>query len=101
MYMYNRASYYRARKQFVVARNSFVLFISLMLILPFHYIAGCRIILKNQWGFAHTIVTESDIDEALHEYNIAGKSGKDELIEQAWVQKMIYERNVSANYGSH
>lgn len=101
MYMYNRARYYRARKQFVVARNSFLLLVSLMLILPFHYVTGCHIILKNQWGFAHTIVTESDIDEALHEYNMAGKLGKDELIEQAWVQKMIYERNMPANYRSN
>jgi hypothetical protein len=95
MYMYNRANYHRAKKQFIIARNSFVLFITLMLILPFHYVTGgFRIIPKNQWGFAHTIVTESDIIEALHDYNTAGKSGKDEIIEQAWVQKMIYERNV-------
>ncbi|RYE26019.1 MAG: hypothetical protein EOP51_01980 [Sphingobacteriales bacterium] len=95
MYMYNRANYYKAKKQFLFARNTFVLFIALMLILPFHYVTGhFQIIPKNQWGFTHTFITESDINEALQEYNIAGKLGKDELIEQAWVQKMIYERDI-------
>ncbi len=95
MYMYNRANYYRAKKQYVFARNSFIVLMVLLLTLPFHYVTGhFQIIPKTQWGFAHTIVTERDIEDALYEYNMAGKTGKEELIQQSWVQKVIYERSI-------
>lgn len=77
-----------------IIRTGVGVIILLLLILPFHYLSNpFMIVPKNEWGLQNTFISKYEANHILYSYSAADRLGKDEIMRQAWVQKLVYSNN--------
>jgi|GEM_PF-4124405 len=95
--MRKRRSHVSSEQTMNFIRLGMIASVVLLLVLPFHYVTGpFMIVPKNNWGFSNTIITQYEVNDAMHTYNISDKMEKEALMDQAWMQHVVYKDSYTA-----